>query len=131
MLFDGLGICILHTRLNFQEDSCQLFGMDLLTISVLKCLSTDGMCLFLILWTPVLYHKQIPDFALVLFCKVPLLQGQPYMMNIFWFSNGPSKAIMFCKRCWRSTSLVQICVGQLIKKDLKIIFPVQNLFKPE
>lgn len=117
MLFDGLGIYILHTRLNFQEGSCHLLGMDLLTISVLKCPGTNDMCLFLILWTPVLlYHKQFPDFTSVLFCKVAFLQVQPYMMNIFWVSSGPSEAIMFCKRWWWSTSLFQICVGQLIKK---------------
>lgn len=87
-----------------------------------KCPGTDGMCLFLILWTPVLLcHKQIPDFTSVLFWKVALLQGQPYMnisyeYDIFWFSSGPSEAIDFCKRYWWSTSLFQIYVGQLIKK---------------
>lgn len=132
MLFDGLGIYILHTRLNFQEGSCQLLGMDLLTISVLKCLGTDGMCLFLILPTPVLlYHKQTPDFTSVFFQKVALLQGQPYMMNIFWFSSGMSEAIMFCKRCWWSTSLFQICVGQLIKKTWRSPFQFRVYLTPK
>lgn len=83
MLFYGMGIYILHTRYNFQEGSCQLLGMDLLTISKLKWPGSDGMCLFLILRNPFFfYHKQTPDFTSVLFHKDALLQSALYDEHI-------------------------------------------------
>lgn len=137
MLFDGLGRYILHTRLNFQEGSCQSPGMDLLTIFVLKCPGTDGMCLLFTFWTPVLlYHKQFPDFASVLFHKVALVQGQPDCL-IWWTYSGsvvdPMKSLCFV----RDADEVQVYFKYVCiscgsdKKKLKIIFSVQNLFNPE